>query len=1155
MPWTTQQTKAICEKEKNLLVSAAAGSGKTAVLVERIIRLILEEQTDIDRFLVVTFTKAAASEMKEKLTRAIREQIRVEEDKDKRAFLRRQESRMYMANISTFHSFAIGVVRRFFQYADVDPSVRVIDEGEADILLWDAMEEAVSSMFDEEDPAFRRFLDRHSRNGGEDSLGRSLLADYHRLRSIPHYFDWLDQSLARLSEPMPEALGEEALEWMRGVYLTELEKAEHTFRELYDLLLDHGVGTLAEQVEPALKAVSEMIRICRTQDDFRHCISALPSVSLAQTLMKGKEKAAEKEAYQQIKDQAPGMLRAAKKSISELQKVYTRHTDQEEQQMMRQTAEDGAVYREILHRMESLYQDEKHQRRVIDYADIEHYAIDILQHDDAAAIYRSQFEYIFIDEYQDSNYLQETIIGAVARPDNLFMVGDVKQSIYRFRMAEPDIFLEKYRRFAVSDGADMTIDLNDNFRSKRGVISAVNHVFRTIMEGYDDNAALHQGAPDSRDIDYPADLYLLDRTEEVKDENGDVDEELSSMKWQEKEAMMICGLIRNMLGQPFYDTKTGTVRDFQLKDMVILMRSTKQAGPVFKDVFRREGIGLFVADTSSFFETIEIQTFLDLLQLLDNPQRDLALLGVLRSFFFGFSIDELIRIRMHDKSRPFYETFAAYSKEGENTALRDKCGEASAAIDQWRRQASYLPLDELIGRLLHDTGYYAYMGAVPGGQQRQANLRTLADKTRGLMDMGRTHIQDLLRYVASLQTRGKVDVGQTSILGENDDVVRMMTIHKSKGLEFPLVFVSGLGAGKGKGSSDSFAAIDRGMGIAIQYIDTDRRYREDLLLKTLISEKQKKQEQEEDIRVLYVAMTRARDKLILTAAVDSEKTSSSYYYNMLQPALEQENCPIRIRHSTLPAGSLKPVAAGPAVTIGELLSGYLQHRDEHIRCAVDHLLSAGYPFEDDLSAKSKYSVTELNKHEEQAAPVIRLPRFLSYENESASAHTEISGAALGTILHTAMEHLPFTDLLKTAADNPDRLKEQINTYLDSLAGEEILTGTERDAVDPVMIEQFLTGELGDRIRHAETVSRETPFTCTVQKDGREVLVQGSIDCWFVEDGQIVLLDYKSNMKTDQIQALYQAQIDLYRQALEQLTGMPVKEAYLYLLREGRLVRM
>ena len=1161
--WTDRQESAICEKNTNLLVSAAAGSGKTAVLVERIIRLILEGGTDIDRFLVVTFTKAAAAEMKEKLVRAVRAQIRVETDPEKRAFLHRQLDRMYLANISTFHSFAIGVVRRFFQYADVDPTVRVIDEGEADILLWDAMEDVFRALFDENDPAFVRFLDRHSRNGGEESLRQALLKDYNRLRSIPHYLEWLEDNLTRLTKPVPAALQGEALAYLRSVYLDALNKARCAFGDLYELLRENGVETFAVQIEAQLDAVDEMIRICTEQDDFRQCITSLPAASLAQTQLNSKAKAEEKAAYQTIKDRAPALLREAKKYLSDLQKVYLKRSDSEEETMMRQTAEDGAVYLGILRRLEVLYKAEKKDRRVIDYSDIEHLAIRVLSNEDAASIYRSQFAYIFIDEYQDSNYLQEEIISRIAGEDNLFMVGDVKQSIYRFRMAEPDIFLHKYHRYAVSEGTDKKIDLNDNFRSKAGVIEGVNFVFRDLMDGYDENAALHQGAPNEKDIDYPVDLYLLDRTADAVDETGKIDEELAEMKWQEKEALMICGKIKALLGKPIYDAKADTVRGIRLKDIVILMRSIKQAGPVYKDVFRREGLGVFVADTSSFFETMEIQTFLDLLRLLDNPQRDLALLGVLRSFFFDYKINDLIRIRMHDKTVPFYQAFSDYAERGENAQLRLRCRDTAETLGKWRREAAYLPLDELIGRLLHDTGYFGCMGAVPGGQQRQANLRTLADKARGLMEMGRNRIQDLLRYVESLQARGNVDVGQTSILGENDDVVRIMTIHKSKGLEFPVVFVSGLGAGAGRGTSGGFAVIDKEMGCALPYVDTEKRCREELLLKTLIREKQKRQEEEEDIRVLYVAMTRAQDKLILTAAIDPLRESSSYYYGKLAPVLEKENCPIRVTEESLPAGSSRTMTP-ERISIDTLLKPYLANRDPAMRDTVGELLSAVYPYEAELTAKSKYSVSELNHHEELKPPVIRLPRFFQTDEEEEEQNRQragsLTGAALGTILHTAMEHLPLNTLLPAVYPDGETtategLPEKIDAYLDGLAAQEILTQKERASVDPEMIVRFLTSPVGKRLRHAAAIRRETPFTCTFSKDGRDVLVQGIIDCWFVEDGKIVLLDYKSNMKTDKIRELYQAQIDLYREALEELTGMPVKESYLYLLRDSRLVEM
>ncbi len=1151
MPWTINQQRSIDERDKNLLVSAAAGSGKTAVLVERIIKLILEDGVDIDRFLVVTFTRAAASEMKEKLVQAIREQILKEEDQTKRLALKRQLDRMYLANISTFHSFAIGILRRFFQYVDLDPSVRVMDEAEADILLSNAIDDVFASMFAEEDPAFLRFLDRHSRHVSDETLKKALLADYRTMRSIPHYFDWLDKSLERLSMPLAQALQGEALEWMRRDYVSHLENACEKLSEEADLFGRSGVPAFEAKVRKHRETILSLIDTCASSDDFRSCIDAIPSVSFTQKEL-GKNQD-EVDAFRAVKKDAAAIHKEAKEEISALKKKYLANTDEQEQFMMQQTAEDGQCYREILHKLEETYRAEKRERLVIDYSDIEHYAIDILQHEDAAAIYREQFKYIFIDEYQDSNYLQETIISAIAREDDLFMVGDVKQSIYRFRLADPDLFLEKYQRYAVSEGPDEKIDLNHNFRSKRPVIETVNHLFSSLMDGYDEAAALRQGAPSEKDIEYPTEMVLIDRTagQQPADPEDAVDEELQDMKWQEKEAMAVCRLIKESLGKPFYDTKNDQVRGFALRDMVILMRSIKQAGPIYKDVFRREGIGVFVEDTSSFFETLEIQTVLDLLRLLDNPQRDLALLGVLRSFFFDFTIDELIRIRLSDKTVPFYQAFADFGTEGTDD-LAAKCREAAAGIAKWRHLASYLPLDELIGRLLHDSGYYACMGAVPGGQQRQANLKTLADKARGLMEMGRNRIQDLLRYVEALQQRGDVHVGQTSLLGEKDDVVRIMTIHKSKGLEFPLVFVSGLGAGKGHGNSTGFAAIDRGMGIALPFSDSEKRYHQTVLLDTLISEKHKAQEAEEDIRVLYVALTRARDKLVMTAAIDPEKESKSYYYHMIAPLLS-DDCPVMTRWVDPFEGYVRTEEQEKRIDLKTLLDGYLKVRNPALRDEVKRRLGAVYPYTEDMDVKSKYSVTELNHPADHTAPVLRLPDFLKEDLEKEPKSKSIHGAALGTVLHTAMEHLP----LRLLCSEPEGVSEDaVCRYLDDLEEREILTAAERAAIDPEMLTGFADSTLGRRIAASEEVHRETPFTYTYHLDGRDVLVQGIVDCWFVEeDGNIVLVDYKSNMHTEEIRALYQMQLDLYKEALEGLTGKKVKESYLYLLREKRLVDM
>lgn len=1152
MPWTEPQQKAIDERHTNLLVSAAAGSGKTAVLVERIIRLIIgndkEPGVDVDRFLVVTFTKAAASEMKEKLTRAIRARIRTEEDPAKRQFLRRQVDRMYMADISTFHSFAIELVREFFQYAEIDPGVRVIDEGEADILLWDAVEDVFFEMFEEGNPAFLRFLDRHSKNAGEDALKRDLLADYLKLRSYPHYFEWVEKALGRLSLPLAEAFAGEPLAQMRKAYTETLSAAAGHLADLADYLAEQGIPTLEKKMREQLEGLREMENVCRSRDDFRGVISAFEALPLRQKDLP----AGEVDAFRECKPAITELYKSVKEPIKDLKDHYLRHTDDEEEAMMRQCAEDGAIYLRILQGVERAYEAQKRDRRAIDFSDIEHLAMKVLEHDDAAAICREKYAYIFIDEYQDSNYLQEEIISRIAAEDNLFMVGDVKQSIYRFRMAEPDIFLEKYQRYGCSDGPDEKIDLSHNFRSKRPVIDSVNHIFAGLMEGYDDNAALRQGAPCDKDIEYPVEMVTIDRTAGASAEETDeaIDEQLAEMKWQEKEAIAIVKIIKESLGQPFYDNKNDTVRSLALRDIVILMRSIKTAGPIYKDVFRREGLGLIVEDTSSFFEKLEIQTFLDLLRVLDNPRRDLALLGVLRSFFFDFSLDELICVRMRDRTVPYYEAFDAYALEGEDAALRQKCAAVCALLEKWRRLSAYLPLDEFVSRLVHDTGYYAMMGALPGGEQRQANLRALSDKTSALMQMGRTSIQDLLRYVEAIQARGEVNVGKTVVAGEQDDVVRMMTIHKSKGLEFPFVFVSGLGAGSNLGSKKGFAMIDREMGIALPFTDEKARYKDNLLLHSMIVDKQNKKTEEEDQRVLYVALTRARDRLVMTAAINPEDTKKSYYYHMIEPYLEGENCPIKrriIHPATLLDGAAESGTARP-YSIDSLLSAYLQNRDADAGKRVEEILGARYPFEDDLRVKSKYSVTELYAHDEKPD---RAPLIHTRGESGEQKPSRIGALALGTALHTVLEKLPFAALYPLSEERAER----IEAYLDELCEREILTEEERRAVDPGLVERFLGSVLAKRIAGASKVSRETPFSYLFDRDGREILVQGVIDCWFEEPDGIVLVDYKSNMKTEGVRAMYQEQIDLYREALAGLTGKKVKEAYLYMIRTGEMVDM
>lgn len=1169
MAWTKAQQRAIETRDTTLLVSAAAGSGKTAVLVERILRQILEEGADIDRFLVVTFTKAAASEMKDKLVRAIKERLRGEEDASRRLHLKAQLDKMYLAHISTFHSFAIDVVRRFFHFLDIDPSVTVCDEGEADILMGDAMEETFRVFFEEEREGFLGFLDQYSAAGGETALKEALLTDYKKLRSFPHYFTWLTESTERLQQDMDTVLQGEAAEFLEKRWRDALKEAADRYKEAQDLLEAAGLSALAEKNRISLEEVCALLE--------RHPAPAKRAEKRAllegMTAVQMRASKEEKEAYEPIKKEVAALRGRAKKVLDDLTERYLKRSEQKEETMLRHTAEAAYVYRSLLEDFEERYREAKRDRGVMDFGDIEHYAIDVLSHEEARAHYRDKFAYIFIDEYQDSNYLQEAIIERICREDNVFMVGDVKQSIYRFRMAEPDIFLDKYRRFREEPSGAEAIDLNHNFRSKRPILVGVNHLFSSLMDGYDAAAALRQGAPSEKDIDYPVEVCVVDRGKEGAEA---LDEALLDMRRQEWEALAVAKLIEEAHGTPFYDPKKDEVRPLTLRDMVILMRSVKTAGPIFKDVLAAKGYGVYVEEAGGYFDTVEISTFLDLLRIIDNPQQDLALLSALRSFFFSFSIEELIALRLACKEESYYRAFRRYGEEGRDAQLSAKVRRATEQLDRWRRLATYTPLEDMIAMLLFDTGYYACMGAIPGGGQRQANLRALVDKAAALRESGRATIYGFLRYIEALQERRSVSVGQVSLLSETDDVVRIMTIHKSKGLEFPAVFVCGLGAGKPRGRRGGLAYLDREMGLALPYVNAEKRYRMDTLLAQIMKDKAEAQEREEDIRVLYVALTRARDRLYLVANVDGETPESSYYYGMLAPLLKEPWPEFRMRTYTLSdlAGEVHEAGGDSEApskggrrdaaksALDHLLGAYVQRRDAAMARRVGDILSFRYPYSEELGAKSKYAVTELN-HREETPPVTVLPRFFSEEDVHENAMEEggentLSGAALGTVLHTVMEHLPLKDLYRLSeagGGTGTALSGAIADYLDDLVRMEILLPAERRQVDPSLLSSFVEGPLAARIVAAGGLTREVPFSYTFVIDGRDTLVQGVMDGYFEEEDGLVLLDYKSNVDTRDIRDLYRKQIALYREALAALAGRPVKEAYLYLLRTGELLPM
>ena len=1190
MAWTQRQMSAIEKRNKSLLISAAAGSGKTSVLVERVRRLLLEEGVSLENMLIVTFTNAAAAEMKERIYKSLTAQLAQKDiPKEQAERIRTQLGLVGRANISTFHRFALEVVHRYYHVIGVKPKLAICDETRKAILSREALDELMDSRYEADDPAFRAFLDRYANSRGDGDV-RSMILEFHEfLQSLPQPLAWADSLLEE-----PERFDALYREFAVQQAKRRVMLAQAYFKKASQML---DFLPLLQAKNEADLAMTATLAARLDGDDLAGAREALGEYRYAM-MRAGKE---EKDDWDLLKDAVGALRKKAKTHLNDAKENYLSFSEEQ----LRKEREMGLLQLETLISLtkvfSSRYGAKKELLGLLDFSDIEHFALRILESEDVQKEYREKFDHIFIDEYQDSNMVQESLIARIARPDNVFRVGDVKQSIYKFRLAEPELFLEKARELREgSDPHGELIDLNSNFRSKKEVVDLVNLLFRSLMlpettgMAYTDDEALVQGCSYEGSLAYPPRFYLVDTSletdeeealsqepspEEESEEGDELDEEIVDLRAAELEALNAVKLIRQYHGKEIFDDKENRRRPLQYRDMVILLRAVKSRGEVFYQILTEAGLPVFLERTEGYFDAVEIQVFLNLLRVIDNRSQDVPLLSVLCSPVFGFCASDLAAIRIWAKQRgeartAYSRIFAMYQTDGPDGLLKDKCLTFSENLQRWRLMARHLPLGDFLWQLLTDSGYAAFASAVPAGAQRLANLRALADKAQGYEAENAGGLYGFIRYIDALNERGgKVEMGQVKILSESADVIRIMTIHKSKGLEFPFVLLAGLGS-RLKKRSKAKTAFHKSLGASLRLTDPRTGLYVDPLSLRLICKKRESEELAEEIRVLYVALTRPKDIVLLSAAV-----------NNAQKLLDKAclDVPGDIEASSNIAAALLPLLPSDMVQLvsrEELATQKASSRQEKQELA-EKLEHGFHPSEDELPVtkkeiaerlsfdyeppqaqreKRKYSVSQIAAMQRQQLQ--ELPKLLT-EEESLPQETEaypararlpvflsgekkLDASARGTAYHTVMEHLPFSPQGKDA--------DSIAAFMDDLVLRGLLTQAERAAVDPGRVSAFFRSPIGQDAMAARELHKERSFTMRCERDGRQVLVQGTIDCCFRSEGGWTLVDYKSNYidkanadaEMQRLSEEYLPQLALYRQALEDITGIPVERAVLYL---------
>ena len=1182
--FTGEQEKAIKTLDKSVLVSAAAGSGKTSVLIERIIRIILEGRANVDEMLVVTFTNAAASEMKLRLASAIRK--RMAEHPEDVPHMKDQLARLYKAYISTIDSFALRVIKEFFHMTDMEPSFGVADEVQCELLRREAIGELFEEGFENDSliagGSFRAFLRLYSEERSDDSFMDGMLKAYERLRTMPDYFEWAYEKAEQLKVTSETFGGSDFEKMMLADAETVFRSVRGALAELRKLFEDAGIPEMYEsKLSMQACAAEDICNALSSGRPGRDVIAAIEGFPSTRVVAKKDQK----ESYETIKKDVQALNSSLRDEVNAFRKRYlildleTRLND------MNDTYEYTVYYLRMLEEFERRYDAKKREKRVIDFADMEHIAVRILKNDEAADTLRRRFRFIFVDEYQDTNNIQENLISRVARPDNVFRVGDVKQSIYKFRQAEPEIFERLYKKYTSgSDPDGIAIDLGKNFRTNDATIRYVNHVFRNIMEGYDERSMLYTGIDDCPpEYDFMPEVHVLlnDSGEEEPDAEYDGDDEadeaIEELSKEEAEAEYIAGLVQSIIGTEFYDTMAKTVRKAGAKDIAILFRAVKLRGEVMSRALRARAIEAHVDETEDFFDTIEIEVALALLTCIDNMKRDVQLIAVLHSEIFGFSPDELARIRTEYKKTvkdrsAYWEAFRWFTEKGPEGRLKKKAADARASLMEWRRLSRILPLGDFVWKVLVDSGYYRMAGAMPGGAGRQANLRTLADRAGRFSKDTVATLSSFITFLDLLKNK-KIKNGQASMVGRDDEVVRISTIHKSKGLEYPFVIVGGLGHRFRYDTNSKDFSFDPEGGVGLPYVDPARRYWRSTVLQRAINSKSMNDSYREELRLLYVAMTRARNKLFMVGTcrkaeeLDTYQLRPSSFLKAMQGVLRSGYNRFFIRPLVLTrSGEDK----GAESRISAYFDRPLNTEEQAIYDELDRRFRYRYPDEELLTAKAKYSVSAIRKEELEKEGVQKKEAVVTSDDEVTHLRTGVehskraSAADIGIAYHRIMEFIDFTKAVdRYGRADLDYISERAGFLREHDAIDEDVFGS----LDLDRIAAFFVSDLGRRAAEAAergTLMREKPFTLRTVRNGRGMLVQGVIDCCFEEDDRMILADYKSNFirpdrqreaELARIRDEYKVQIELYCEAVEKGMGVKVSEAYLYLFASGETIDM
>lgn len=1211
MAWTNEQQAAIDSRGQTLLLSAAAGSGKTAVLVERIIRRLLDKEypIDITELLVVTFTKAAAAEMRDRIGTALMKAL--SETKDPR--VERQLALLPSAQISTLHAFCQHVIRKYFYTIDLDPAFSIAGEEELNLLRRQVLEDVFLSYYEDDEKASILYplADMFGSDRGDDILMDTVSRMYTYARSLAWPEHWLKEA-ARAYDVAPDAVIDDMV-WA-GPIKDAVRRILEEDARLYDGVLYHL--RQREAFAPACDTfVAEQAALrqaaqARSWDDLSRFVRAIDFPRLKSLRKLSDDDKAVWERCKKVRDDVK------KDVIKTLQAVYFSATPEEWLDGMRamKPVMDGLVTLTL--DFAKAYGAAKKEKGWIDFSDLEHFCLQILLAPDASPEHpvpsaaaeelRSQYEEVFIDEYQDTNGVQELITRLVSGEDNRFMVGDIKQSIYRFRLADPTLFLEKYQSFSRDEKAvQRCIDLGRNFRSVPVVLDAVNAVFSRAMTAeaagmdYGEREKLYAGrqAPDDeRWIGGPVEVDIVPTPSDEEDDDGSTA--------FEKECRFIAGRIGELLASGrMAARKDGALEPLSYRHIVVLLRSMAGKADVLIQALQEGGIPSYAEQSGGYFAAVEVQVMLALLRCIDNPEQDLAMAAVLRSPLVGLDETALAGVRLAGDGTLWQNLSAFVASLPDGVDEKEDLQQFMAAFDSWRTYSRRHGVAELLQRLYDDTAYVDFVGAMPGGDVRQANLKALYDRARQYEEAGFRGLFRYLQLMDKMKEDG-LDLAPAKVVSEKEDVVRIMSIHKSKGLEFPVVFVADMGKAFNRRDTQDQILFHNRLGIGLKQYDPEWRMSYPTLIWSGIAAQLRWEGTAEEERILYVAMTRARDQLILTghsSHIDRDwqrwtsrlnPAQAKSYFDWVMPAAlapfgakadadyarpgaawQDAVWQVRIARA-VPAGTVEEGAYDGEPRLEALRRGDLTGTP--VPSWLDEQLSWQYAYPQAVRTAAKFSVSEVKRRYQElhsdelqdeadlfvpaAAVIPTAPgeddAFAALPPWLAGEEAAVSGAQRGTALHKALQYI-------TPA--ADQTTATLRREIDAFVRQGLLSREEAKLVYVPVLAAFCQSDIGRRMAESPELHREYPFTVLLAggdplpetETGEQILIQGVIDCLFREDDAWILVDYKSDRleTADAFRSRYAVQLALYKRAVEQITHRPVEETYIYSLHLQQEIRL